>query len=54
MARYELIQYGCDNCGRLSEVLDPDEGLPKGWVYGTTFRECLCPECAKKKKNRQQ
>ena len=48
MAVYELIQYGCDNCGKLSAVLDPDKGIPKGWVFGENHRICYCPECAKK------
>ncbi len=48
MAVYELIQYGCDNCGKLSAVLDPDNDFPKGWVYGDGLRTCYCPECAKK------
>lgn len=50
MALYELKQYGCDNCGALTEVLDPDQSLPKGWVFGKSFRKCYCPECAKKLK----
>lgn len=48
MAYYELIQYGCDNCGKLSAVQDSDKGIPKGWVFGDNHRICYCPECAKK------
>lgn len=48
MAVYDLIQYGCDSCGKLSAVQDPDEGLPKGWVFGANHRICYCPDCAKK------
>lgn len=49
MAVYELIQYGCDNCGKLTEVMDPDQRLPEGWVWVPETRHGIyCPECAKK------
>ena len=49
MAVYELVQYGCDNCGTLTEVMDPDQQLPKGWVWLPETRHGIyCPECAKK------
>lgn len=48
MAVYELIQYGCDNCGTLTEVMDPDQKIPEGWVFGEYRHNCYCPECAKK------
>lgn len=47
--KYDLKQYGCNDCGNLSEVLDPDARLPEGWIStgrGTHY----CPECAKKHK----
>lgn len=51
MAVYELIQYGCDNCGTLTEVMDPDQQLPEGWVWLPETRHGIyCPECAKKLK----
>lgn len=50
MAVYELVQYGCDNCGNLSAVQDPDQKIPEGWVFGENHRTCYCPECAKKLK----
>ena len=43
---YELKQYSCDNCGNLSEVLDPDAPLPDGWVSLSRFTH-YCPRCAK-------
>lgn len=48
MAVYELIQYGCDNCGALTEVLDIDQRLPEGWMFGESRHNLYCPECAKK------
>ena len=48
MAVYELVQYGCDNCGTLTEVMDPDQKIPEGWVFGESRHDCYCPECAKK------
>ena len=48
--KYDLVQYGCDHCGRLSPVLDPDEGMPFGWVlmmpgFDEKYKH-LCPVCA--------
>ena len=51
---YPLVQYGCDNCGALTEVLDPDQPLPKGWTLGDGRYVHYCPKCSKcKKKNRK-
>lgn len=48
---YPLKQYGCDKCGKLSEVLDPDQPLPKGWTYVGDLMETLyCPKCSRNKK----
>ena len=48
---YPLKQYGCDKCGELSEVLDCDQPLPKGWTYVGEHMETLyCPKCSKHKK----
>ena len=50
---YHLIQYGCDNCGALTEVLDSDQQLPKGWSYvGELMENLYCPECSKRKKQK--
>ena len=43
---YELKQYGCDKCGALTPVMDPDESLPEGWVMISKHSH-LCPNCAK-------
>ena len=48
MAVYELKQFGCDNCGALTDVLDPDESIPKGWIYGDGRHECYCPDCVRR------
>ena len=50
---YPLVQYGCDNCGALTEVLDPDQPLPKGWTLGDGRYVHYCPKCSKCKKNRK-
>lgn len=50
---YQLVQYGCDECGALTPVMDPDSKLPKGWVVVTSHRH-LCPECAKKTEIREE
>lgn len=48
---YELKQYGCDNCGQLSEILDIDQPLPKGWKYVDGCRFTVyCDKCAKQLK----
>lgn len=44
---YELKQFSCDNCGNLSEVLDPDAPLPDGWKWTTRLTH-YCPTCVKK------
>ena len=49
--QYDLVQYGCDRCGALTEVLDPDEHMPNGWKVvmsdeGINYRH-LCPKCVK-------
>ena len=46
---YTLVQYACDNCGELTEVLDPDQPLPKGWTYGNGLHVHYCPKCSKQK-----
>ena len=46
--KYDLKQYGCDECGRLTEVLDVDQPLPKGWMRYSRFTH-YCPDCAKLK-----
>lgn len=48
---FELKQYQCDCCGKLTDVLDPDQKLPDGWkiiIPGSDKYKHLCPECAKK------
>jgi hypothetical protein len=44
--KYDLVQYGCDVCGELTDVLDVDQSLPKGWVVVSRLSH-LCPTCAK-------
>lgn len=44
--KYDLVQYGCDVCGKLTDVLDVDQSLPKGWVVVSRLSH-LCPTCAK-------
>lgn len=46
---YPLVQYSCDNCGELTEVMDCDEPLPKGWTYGDGIHTHYCPKCSSKK-----
>ena len=43
---YELKQYGCNGCGKLSSFLDTDESMPVGWICLSRFVH-YCPECAK-------
>lgn len=43
---YPLKQIGCNKCGRLTEVLDIDARIPKGWVMISQHTH-YCPECAK-------
>ena len=42
---YPLKQYGCSRCGALTDVLDIDAPLPKGWMIGGSHTH-FCPECA--------
>lgn len=44
--KYDLVQYGCDVCGTLTDVLDVDQSLPEGWVVVSRLTH-LCPTCAK-------
>lgn len=44
---YPLVQYGCDKCDTLTEVMDCDEPLPKGWTFGDGYHTHYCPECSK-------
>ncbi|MBP5725406.1 MAG: hypothetical protein J6X18_17740 [Bacteroidales bacterium] len=44
--KYDLKQYGCTECGALTEVLDFDQPLPKGWTMISRMIH-LCPECSK-------
>lgn len=46
---YPLKQFGCNDCGCLTDVLDIDARLPKGWMLVSTFTH-YCPKCAKKHK----
>ena len=49
--KYDLVQYGCDKCGRLTPVLDPDDKMPLGWVLLMPGEDekykHLCPFCAR-------
>lgn len=47
---YHLVQYGCDNCGALTKVLDCDQALPKGWTFGDGLHVHYCPKCSRNKK----
>ena len=49
---YPLKQYGCSRCGALSDVLDIDAPLPKGWILGGGLHTHFCPECAVKVRER--
>jgi hypothetical protein len=42
---YEAKQYGCNDCGQLTEFLDVDQPIPKGWLY-ISERTHYCPKCA--------
>ena len=46
---YHLIQYGCDNCGELTEVMDCDQPLPEGWTTGEGRHTHYCPQCSKRR-----
>lgn len=43
-----LVQYVCDKCGNLTEVMDCDQKLPNGWTYGKGIHTHFCPKCSKK------
>lgn len=43
-----LVQYMCDKCGNLTEVMDCDQKLPNGWTYGEGRHTHFCPKCTKK------
>ena len=45
-----LVQYQCNKCGNLTDVMDCDEPLPNGWTYGENRNDHLCPNCSKKLK----
>ena len=51
---FNLIQYCCDKCGSLTHVLDADQGLPTGWEFGNTHRECFCDKCTAEKKKKKK
>jgi len=54
--KYDLVQYSCDICGNLSEVLDPDQRITDfGWKFVFDDRAIthLCPECSLKYKPKQ-
>lgn len=44
---YELKQYACNDCGELTDVLDTDQQIPKGWLTTSRLTH-YCPKCAKK------
>ena len=46
--KYDLVQYQCNKCGNLTPVMDCDERLPKGWVFGKSRFEHFCPNCSNK------
>ena len=50
---YQLVQYGCDNCGELSDVLDPDQPLPQGWTIGNGRHTHYCPKCSQLKHRKE-
>lgn len=50
--KYELVQYQCNECGNLTDVMDCDEPLPKGWTYGNERNTHYCPECSNKLKEK--
>jgi len=45
--RYDLVQYGCDICGKLTDVLDVDQKLPKGWWMVSRLTH-ICPQCSER------
>ena len=47
---YPLVQYGCDQCGALTEVMDCDQPLPEGWTFDNGLHTHYCPQCSKFRK----
>lgn len=45
-----LKQYMCNDCGKLSDILDCDQKLPKGWLMISSHRH-YCDRCASKHKH---
>lgn len=45
-----LIQYICDDCGKSSDILDPDDKMPKGWIAIGSHTH-YCDMCANKHKH---
>ena len=45
-----LKQYSCNDCGKLSDVLDIDENIPNGWDMVNSHTH-YCDKC---KYNHQQ
>ena len=43
----QLKQYLCNDCGKLSDVLDIDEDWPIGWI-STSNNTHYCDKCASK------
>lgn len=41
-----LVQYQCDKCGNLTDVMDCDQPLPKGWTIGEGRHTHYCPKCS--------
>ena len=42
-------QFCCNDCGNLTDFLDIDAKLPKGWLMISRFTH-YCPKCAKNHK----
>ncbi len=42
-----LKQFVCNDCGKLSDVLDIDASLPKGWIV-ISRNTHYCSKCAEK------
>ena len=51
--KYDLVQYGCNECGALTDVLDIDQSLPDGWLMVSRMTH-LCPACAALEKLKKQ
>ena len=48
-----LVQYQCNKCGTLTDVMDCDERLPDGWTFGESSHSHYCPQCSKKLREEQ-